>query len=181
MTTATGSELIEGYLRTRRVRHFRGHNDGEFFFLLNTFHGRLHVHLEPCGPQARTAKITVSTARYYPVAQRPRVAALAEQWNRSDPRAVATVFGSSDPRLVGVVTESRYRDGGVEFGVFVDEAIQSAIELFGRMKASTGGQERSDVGIGTGGQERSDVGIGTGGQERSDVGIETGGHLLDAG
>src|SRR4051794_3698631 len=40
----------------------------------------------------------------------------------------------------------------------------------------TGGQERSDRGIGTGGQERSDRGIGTGGQERSDRGIGTGGQ-----
>jgi NADH-quinone oxidoreductase subunit C len=38
----------------------------------------------------------------------------------------------------------------------------------------TGGQERSDRGIGTGGQERSDRGIGAGGQERSDRGIGTG-------
>src|SRR5690349_9770513 len=41
---------------------------------------------------------------------------------------------------------------------------------------NTGGQERSDAGMGTGGQERSDAGIGTGGQERSDAGIGTGGQ-----
>jgi len=38
---------------------------------------------------------------------------------------------------------------------------------------SSGGQERSDPGIGAGGQERSDPGIGAGGQERSDPGIGT--------
>lgn len=173
MTTATGAELIEGYLRTRQVQHFRGHHDGEFFFLLNTFHGRLHVHLEPCGPEARTVKISVSAARYYSVAQRRRVTALAEQWNQTCPRAVATVFASSDPRLVGVVAESRYREGDLEFGVFVDQAIQSAIELFGRMKASV-------ATVPTGGRERSDAGNSTGGQERSDAGKSTGGHLLDA-
>jgi len=40
----------------------------------------------------------------------------------------------------------------------------------------TGGQERSDSGIGSGGQERSDSGIGSGGQERSDSGIGSGGQ-----
>ena len=38
----------------------------------------------------------------------------------------------------------------------------------------SGGQERSDPGIGAGGQERSDPGNGAGGQRRSDRGIGTG-------
>ncbi|MEU0494404.1 hypothetical protein [Mycobacterium sp. NPDC006124] len=41
----------------------------------------------------------------------------------------------------------------------------------------SGGQERSDPGIGSGGQERSDPGIGSGGQERSDPGVGSGGDL----
>ena len=45
---------------------------------------------------------------------------------------------------------------------------------------STGGQERSDSGMGTGGQERGDSGSGTGGQERSDSGMGTGRLLLGA-
>ena len=44
------------------------------------------------------------------------------------------------------------------------------------MSESSGGQERSDLGIGSGGQDRSDLGIGSGGQERSDLGNEPGGQ-----
>ncbi len=138
MTTAIGTELIEGYLRTRQVQYFRGHHDDEFFFLVSTYHGRLHVHLQPCGPAAKSVKISVTAERYYPIDQRERVAALAEQWNSTDPRAGALVFESSDPGLVGVVAESRFRTGDIEFGVFADQTIQSAVELFGRMKASVG-------------------------------------------
>ncbi|TGD90299.1 hypothetical protein BayCH28_00020 [Mycolicibacterium sp. CH28] len=138
MTTAIGTELIEGYLRTRQVRYFRGHHDDEFFFLVNTYHGRLHVHLEPCGPAAKTVKISVTAERYYPIDQCDRVAALAQQWNNTGPRVSALVFESSDPGLVGVVAESRFRTGEIEFGAFADQAIQSAIELFARMKASVG-------------------------------------------
>ncbi|KDE97808.1 hypothetical protein Y900_002365 [Mycolicibacterium aromaticivorans JS19b1 = JCM 16368] len=40
----------------------------------------------------------------------------------------------------------------------------------------SGGQGRSDSGMGSGGQERSDSGMGSGGQERSDSGMGSGGQ-----
>ncbi|WP_328355160.1 hypothetical protein OG976_24975 [Mycobacterium sp. NBC_00419] len=137
MTIEFGAELIERYLRTRQVRYFRGHHDDEFFFLVNAYHGRLHVHLEPCGPDRRMVKISITAERYYPAAARATVAALAAQWNRCDPPATAVVFASSDPRLVGVAAQRRY-NGSVDtdFGAVVDDTIQSAIDLFGRLKAS---------------------------------------------
>ncbi|MGY4708532.1 hypothetical protein ACXDF8_03035 [Mycolicibacterium sp. CBM1] len=139
MTTATGAELIEGYLRARQVRYFRGHHDDEYFLMINAYPGRLHVHLKPCPRDATAARISVTAERYYPVTQWPRVTMLADRWNAAGPRAIATVVESSDPRLVGVLAESRYRsaDAGSEsdFGVFVDETIQSAVDLFGRMSA----------------------------------------------
>lgn len=141
MTIESGAELIERYLRTRQVRYFRGHHDDEFFFLVNAYHGRLHVHLEPCGADREMVKISTTAERYYPATSRTGVAALAAQWNQASPPARAVVFRSSDPRLVGVVAESRYSpSAGTDFGTFVDAAIQSSIDLFGRMKASVRAQ-----------------------------------------
>ena len=45
-TEPSGTELVERYLRTRRLRYFRGRHDREFFFILTVGHERLHVHLE---------------------------------------------------------------------------------------------------------------------------------------
>lgn len=151
MTTEFGAELIERYLHTRQVRYFRGHHDDEFFFLVNAYHGRLHVHLEPCGADRENVKISITAERYYPATARAEVASLATQWNRTGPRAKAIVFESSDPRLVGVAAESRFGGSAAEdFGTFVDESIQSAIDLFGRMKASVtstpGGTRLLDAG-----------------------------------
>ncbi|MCV7180108.1 YbjN domain-containing protein [Mycolicibacterium sphagni] len=134
MNIATGIQLIESYLRTRQVRYFRGHHDDEFFFLISAYHGRLHVHLQPCGPDGSAVGVSITAERYYPADQSGRVAALVEQWNAADPRVTATVFESSDPRLVGVLAERRFR-GDAEFGAFVDQAVQSAIDLFGRLSA----------------------------------------------
>ena len=135
MTTAIGAQLIESYLQTRQVRFFRGHHDDEFFFLVSAYHGRLHVHLQPCGPAGAAVRISVTGERYYPAEQRARVAALIEQWNGTDPMAAATVFESSDPRLVGVLAERRYRSGDADFCPFVDQVVQSALDLFGRLRA----------------------------------------------
>jgi hypothetical protein len=134
MNTATGTQLIESYLSTRQMRHFRGHHDDEYFFLVSAYHGRLHVHLRPCGPSGAAVQISITAERYYPAGQRSRVAALVEQWNDTAPRVTAAVFESSDPRLVGVLAERRYRAGDTQFGPFVDQAVQSAIDLFGRLR-----------------------------------------------
>ena len=77
MTTQMGADLIESYLRTRHVRYFRGHHDDEFFFLVNAYHGRLHVHLEPSGPDRESVTIRVTAERYYPAAERAAIASLA--------------------------------------------------------------------------------------------------------
>jgi len=139
MTTEFGIELIENYLLTRRVRYFRGHRDEEYFFLVNAYHGRLHVHLEAGGADRDMVKLTVTAERYFPAEQRAAVAALADQWNQTSPWARAVVYASSDPRLVGVAAENRYSnatDG--DFGAFVDHTIQSAIDLFGRIRTVVG-------------------------------------------
>jgi hypothetical protein len=139
MTTELGPELIEGYLRTRRVQYFRGHHDEEYFFLINAYYGRLHVHLEACGPDRDAVKVSVTAPHYFPAEQRARVTAVAAQWNHTSPWAEAIVYASCDPRLVGVAAENRYsRTDTGDFAAFVDQTIQSAIELFGRMRVSVG-------------------------------------------
>ncbi|MCX2934633.1 hypothetical protein ORI20_30655 [Mycobacterium sp. CVI_P3] len=134
MTTANGIELIEGYLQSRQVRYFRGHHEDESFFLVSAYHGRLHVHLRPSGPGGAAVQISITADRYYPAVRRARVAAMVEQWTSSDRRLAATVFESSDPSLVGVLAGCRYRAGAGDFGSFVDQAVQSAIDLFGRLR-----------------------------------------------
>ncbi len=138
MTTETGVDLIESYLSARGVRYFRGHHDDEVFFLVNAYHGRLHVHLEPSGPGGESVAIRVTAERYYPAAERARVTSLAERWSENHLRVGVTVFESSDPRLVGVAVESRCRGADAGFGDFADETIQSAIDLFGRLGLAVG-------------------------------------------
>ncbi|MCV7344482.1 hypothetical protein [Mycolicibacterium rhodesiae] len=133
MNTVIGVEVIEDYVNSRQLRHFCGHHEDEVFFFVNAFHGRLHVHLQPSGS---AVQITVTAERYYSADHRAGVAALVQQWNSADTHVAATVFPSSDPRLVGVVAERRYRAMDGAFGPFVDRTVQSAIDLFGRLGAA---------------------------------------------
>ncbi|GAY13813.1 hypothetical protein [Mycobacterium sp. shizuoka-1] len=130
----TGAELIESYLRTRQVRYFRGHHDDEFFFVVGAYHGSVHVHLQPCGPADAAVRVSINAQRYYPAQQRDRVAALVQQWNATDGQVTATVVESCDPGLIGVRAERRYPGTDTDFGPFVDQAVQSAIDLFGRLR-----------------------------------------------
>ncbi|WP_431239894.1 hypothetical protein ACQ86B_10195 [Mycolicibacterium aichiense] len=133
MNTVIGAEVIEGYVNSRQLRHFCGHHDDEVFFFVNAYHGRLHVHLQPSGS---AVQITITAERYFPADHRAGVAALVHQWNGAGTHATATVFPSSDPRLVGVVAERRYRATDGDFGPFADQTVQSAIDLFGRLGAA---------------------------------------------
>jgi len=136
MNTANGivgAELIKSYLQSRQMQYFCGHHDDEFFFLVNTYHGRLHVHLQP---RDSAVYISITAERYYPADRRAGVAAFAQQWNDTDPQAAASVFSSCDPRLVGVVAERRYHAGDGEIGPVIDQTVQSAIDLFGRLRAA---------------------------------------------
>jgi len=139
MTNEFATELIESYLRNRQVRYFRGRHDQEYFFLVNTYHGRLHVHLEVCGARGDSIKISVATQQFHPAQQRERITELARRWNRTDQSARAIVYESSDPRLLGVGAENHYShtEAG-DFATVADQTIQSAIELFGRIRVSAG-------------------------------------------
>lgn len=145
MNTANGpvgAQLIAGYLQSRQMRYFCGHHDDEFFFLVNAYHGRLHVHLQPHDSAVR---ISITAERYYPADRRAGVTALVQQWNDTAPHAPARTFASCDPRLVGVVAERRYQPGAGEFGSVVDQTVQSAIDLFGRLRAAVASSDDSHL------------------------------------
>jgi hypothetical protein len=132
--------LIEAYLRSTGVRYFRGHHDDEYFFLVDfvflvdAHQGRLHVHLEACGPERDSVQLSITPDRFYPVENRSRLSALAARWIGQNHGAEAVVHDSSDPSLVGVSVQSRHRPADAEsLACFVDECVASAIELFGTM------------------------------------------------
>lgn len=129
-----GAELIESYLRARQVRYFRGHHDDEFFFLINAYHGRLHVHLEVASADRDSIAISVCAERYYPARLRGCLIALVDDWNSANPWARATLVSSSDPNLLGIAADNRYSRESVDFAKVVDHTLQSAIELFGRAR-----------------------------------------------
>lgn len=132
--------LIEEYLRSTGVRYFRGHHDDEYFFLVDFLYlvdsqqGRLHVHLESCGPRRDSVQISITPDRYYPVRCRRRLSGLAARWIAENPGAEATLHDSSDPSLVGVSIQSQYQPADLaSMTCFVDDCVASAIDLFGAM------------------------------------------------
>lgn len=138
MTTVSPAELIEDYLRSRRMRYFRGHHDDEYFFLINTNFGRVHVHLQPCGESADDeVKISIGAQYYRRVARQAQVEAVVTRWNQTGPWATAMVYRSSDPRLIGIAAHNRCRAAdAADLGTVVDQTVQSAIELFGRLRSA---------------------------------------------
>ncbi len=131
------ADLVERYLCTRGSRYFRGHHDGEFFYVANTRPRRLHVHLEVCPTHGDVLMIRVTPACFFPATDRPWLTQFADTWNAQDREVVAIVHGSSDPQRIGVVARrSQWIRKGVsfeEFASFVDAAIADAIDLFGQL------------------------------------------------
>ena len=128
------NELIEGYLRARGVRYFRGHHDDEYFHLVHTRTVRLHVHLEVCGDDRDGVLVSITGDRYYPAGQRDQLQQAISRWNAECHDIGAVVQESSDPHLVGVAAGSRYHGvDAAQFGTFVDGAIAAAAELFARI------------------------------------------------
>lgn len=142
-----GAALIEAYLRARQVRYFRGHHDDEFFFLINAYHGRLHVHLEVPTADRDVITINIAEERYYPAMLRGRLAGLVDEWNGTSPWAKAALVASSDPNLLGIAADNRYSRKSGDFAAVVDHTLQSAIELFGRARtlAAASGSDGSPL------------------------------------
>jgi hypothetical protein len=128
------TELTERYLRSRGIRHFRGQHDGECFFVSNAGGRRLHVHLGISRWRGDVFTIRVAPASFFPAADSPRLAQLADAWNQQNRDVTAIVHGSSDPQRIGIFARSsqRIRDRipFEEFARYVDRAIAAAIDFF---------------------------------------------------
>jgi hypothetical protein len=137
---SSGTELIERYLLARGRRYFRGHHDGEYFFILTVGRERLHVHLEISPADRHMLTVRTTPAYFFPAADGARLRQFADDWNRSDRRATAIVFESCDQTRVGVVAEDSYSLGpDVPFGEFAemaDDTIHSAVRFFTEMTAA---------------------------------------------
>ena len=137
---SSGTELIERYLLARGRRYFRGHHDGEYFFILTVGQERLHVHLEISPADRHTLTVRTTPAYFFPAADRARLQEFADNWNGSDRRATAMVFESCDQTRIGVAAEASYSLApDVPFGEFADMAddtISSAVQLFTEMTAA---------------------------------------------
>jgi len=129
--------LIERYLRTRGRRFFRGHHDGEYFFVTSARPRRLHVHLEISPGHDDVLIIRVTPGCFFPAADRPWLAHFSDTWNRQDRQVTAVVHNSSDPQRIGVVARrSQCIRNGVsfeDFASFVDRTIADATDLFGEL------------------------------------------------
>lgn len=125
--------LVERYLRTRGRRYFRGHNDGEYFFVTSGPR-RLHIHFEVSPAHDDVLIIRVSPGCYFPAGDRSWLTYFSDRWNRLDRQVTAIVHGSSDPQRIGVMArKSQWVRNDVsfsDFASFVDRTIADAIELF---------------------------------------------------
>ncbi|ABK65322.1 conserved hypothetical protein [Mycobacterium avium 104] len=127
------ANLVERYLRTRGRRYFRGHHDGEYFFV-TAAPRRLHVHFEISPAHDDVLIIRVSPGCYFPASDRPWLTHFSDRWNRLGRRVTAIVHGSSDPQRIGVTArKSQWIRNGVgftDFAAFLDETIADATQLF---------------------------------------------------
>jgi hypothetical protein len=136
-TEKSGADLIERYLRTRRLRYFRGQHDGEYFFILGRDHKPLHVHLEIPREGADGYRVRVTPGYFFPAMCRARLSAFVDTWNRTDRWTKAVVHESCDPTRIGVRADNAPtlpRATQVdEFAGFVDRTIESAIQFFAEL------------------------------------------------
>lgn len=127
------ANLVERYLRARGRRYFRGHHDGEYFFVIGA-HRRLHIHLEISPAHGDVLIIRVTPGCFFPATERPWLVHFSDTWNRQDREVTAIVHGSSDPQRIGVVARRshwvRRNVSFDDFAAFVDRTIADAIELF---------------------------------------------------
>lgn len=129
--------LTERYLRTRGRRYFRGHREGDYFFVTNAGPRRLHVHFEVLPGHDDVLIIRVTPGCYFPASERPWLTHFSDRWNRQERQVTAIVHASSDPQRIGVVArKSQWIRKGVsfdDFASFVDRILADATELFAEL------------------------------------------------
>lgn len=133
-TQPCGADVIDRYLLARGRRHFRGHHQGEYFFILSVGPERLHVHFEVSPADLDTVTVRITPAYFFPAADRTRLLAVTERWNREKRQTTAMVFESCDQSRVGVAAENSLSMARTmpfeEFAAAADNTIRSAVELF---------------------------------------------------
>ncbi|OCB40633.1 hypothetical protein A5676_10705 [Mycobacterium malmoense] len=131
------AKLVERYLRTRGRRYFRGHHDGEYFFVTSAHPRRLHVHLEISPAHGDVLIIRVTPGCFFPATERPWLVHFADTWNHQDREVTAIVHDSSDPQRIGVVARRshwiRQNVSFEAFAAFVDRTIADATDLFNEL------------------------------------------------
>lgn len=138
------SALIEQSLRGRGVRYFRGHHDGEFFFILDLLgeSGRSHLHVHLLPGAAGSVTVHISGDRFYPVSERDHLTGLAGRCAALSGVGVE-VHDSSDPELVGVLVTAAGRPAGAgEVTALIDAAVDAAAE-FSRHAGKPYGPDRT--------------------------------------
>ena len=135
------TELIERYLRARGRRYFRGHHDGDYFFILTVGHERLHVHIEIPPTDRHSVKVRATPSCFFPAAASARLRSFADRWNEESRLTYAVVHGSCDQNRVGVAAENSYYLAPnvpfEEFADLADSTIRSAVALFAQMTPAT--------------------------------------------
>ncbi|KLO46307.1 hypothetical protein [Mycobacterium nebraskense] len=131
------ANLVERYLRTRGRRYFRGHRDGEYFFVTRartSLSRRLHVHLEIPPEHGDVLIIRVTPGCFFPATERPWLVHFSDTWNHREREVTAIVHGSCDPQRIGLVARrSQWIRPNVsfeDFAAFVDRTIADATDLF---------------------------------------------------
>ncbi len=131
------TNLIERYLSTSGLRFLRGEHDGEYFCVVDTDSGRLHVHLEISASFDDVLRIRVNPACSFTVADRPWLTHFANTWNQQNREVTAIVHESRDPRRIGVsANRSQWIREGLsfeDFASFAERTIADAIDLFAKL------------------------------------------------
>lgn len=134
------TELIERYLRSRQLRFFRS-NDGEEFLLVSAHErGKVLVTLRLNGLRRDILEVSMSPARYHPVAERPRLLELVNDWNRDTHWPKAFVRETGRPGHVSVVGENAYLlTDGIHLealGNLVRSTVEYGADLFDKIERS---------------------------------------------
>jgi hypothetical protein len=144
------TEVIERYLRARGRRYFRGHHDGEFFFILPAGHERLHVHIEIPPADRDSVTVRVTPPCFFAAAEDARLKAFADTWNEESLPTRAVVYESCDRNRIGVAAESTCPLAPSmpfeEFADLADSTIRSAVTLFAEMTPPTGTAQMRTLG-----------------------------------
>jgi hypothetical protein len=135
------TEMIERYLQARGRRYFRGHHDGDYFFILTVGHERLHVYIEIPPADRDSVTVRVTPTCFFPASEVARLSTFADKWNEERWPTRALVYESCDRNRIGVAAENSHPLAPNmpfdEFAGLADSTIRSAVMLFAELTPPT--------------------------------------------